>query len=66
MLIPFFIGIAVGMIMLTTSLTLTYIMLRNNTTRVKQVVNKLIKKKGILIEPESNDFNQWINNLPSV
>lgn len=66
-MINFFLGIIVGMIVLTTCLTLIYILLRNNLTKVKQVVNKLQKlgtKNSILIDPEDNQVSGWVDNLP--
>lgn len=64
----FFLGIITGMIVLTTCLTLVYIMLHSNLTKVKQVVNKiqtLGKKKAILIEEENPELKSWLDNLPS-
>jgi len=64
LLLSFFLGIIAGMIMLTTCLTLAYIVLYNNKTVIKQKLQNKLNKKGILIEPESNDFNNFINSLP--
>jgi len=63
-ILTFFLGIIAGMIMLSAFLTLAYIVLYNNKTVIKQKLQNKLNKKGILIEPESNDFNNFINSLP--
>lgn len=67
-MIYFLLGIIVGILLLTSCLTLVYIMLRNNLSKAKQVVNKLQtlgSKKAILINNDDEEIKSWVDNLPS-
>lgn len=66
MIIYFFLGMIFGSIVLTTCLTLVYIILCNNLPRAKQVVNRLQqigKKKGAILEPENESVKNWVDSL---
>lgn len=65
-MIPFFLGIITGMILLTSSLILIYLVLEKNKARVNRVVKQiqtLGKTRGIMIEPENPELSNWIDSL---
>jgi hypothetical protein len=61
----YILGIITGILLATVSIIGTYTLSRNKSLRVRyKQVEAILKKKGEVFEPDNEELESWVNNLP--